>query len=440
MQLQYALAVSLLTLASCTPRGPFRTNKLVPPGAPKEDTRIIEDHGDFQLGFVEFADDGKRLSGREQLDLVVKRIRTLRHLDLQTGAKQESTIGGLTVIYAHGWKNNARSIEGRRKDVEKFRDFLRGLATEVNPGPGKSPLPVIGVYLGWRGRSVEIDASLLNWWTLWPRYFAAGHVGGEPMHDSIAQLIQAGVAGRKQLTEERRPRVILIGHSLGARVMENALEKVHNQELLAVEGNPRRGLLLGQCTALNDGKDVTSIVDLTLLVNEATKSRQARRATRECSPAASGGMVRHPGFSKSFCDANPTERRCQPYPIFVHVASSADWATRFLVPAALFGRTAPHTRSLWTHRVTPDTGAVTPSPLFKFQTQQDPPRTYAVSRDPAMPERNPIWIMRVDGNVVKDHGDIWNESFQNMILGFMGGLDVVQIRSFSGASRVLTKH
>jgi pimeloyl-ACP methyl ester carboxylesterase len=435
---RFSLAIAILTLAACTPHGPFRTGKVLPPGFPVQDTRIIEDHGAYQLGSVEFGEDGKRLSGREQLNLVVQRLRERRHLNLQTGAKQQDTIGGLTVIYAHGWKNNAQSIEGRRRDVEKFREFLASLAEDVNPGSGESKLPVTGVYLGWRGRSVEIESSLLNWWTLWPRYFVAGRVGSDPMHDSIAQLIQAAVAVRKQLSEERRPRVILIGHSLGGRVLQYALEKAHDQETLAIEGDPKRGLILGQCTALNNGQPVTSVVDLTLLVNEATKSRHARRATTMCAPTGDA-MVRHPAFDKDFCKSNPAERRCQPYPLFVHVASSADWATRFLFPVALLGRTAPHTSSLWTHRVALDVPGSTPPPLFRFETQQEPSRTYAVTHDPQNSSKNPVWIMRVDGHVIKDHGDVWNENFQNMIKGFMGGLDVVKLRSFSVTGRIEKK-
>jgi hypothetical protein len=401
---------------------------------------VIEDHGAFKIGFVEFGDDGKRLQRDKQVRVVIDTVRDARKLNKQTGAVTGDTIGGLTVIYAHGWKNNAMSREGYRKDVEKFRDFLRGLAQEVKPTEGTPALPVMGVYLGWHGKSVDIDSGFLNWWTLWPRYFAAGRVGSEEMQRTIAQAIQAGVAGRKQLTEEKRPRVILIGHSLGARVLEGALQQVQGAEIEeeASQSDPKRGLILGQCTNLQKGLDVKSVVDLTLLVNEATKSRRVREATKACYLEPKGNaMVRHPASSKENCPPNSKEARCQPYPIFVHIASSADWATRFLAPVALLGRTAPHTSRLWTHRVN-DIAKVPPSEsetIFKFQTQEENPRTYAVTRLDPKAARNPVWVMRVDGHIVKNHGDIWNESFQNMIKGLMGGLAVVELRSYSPESK-----
>lgn len=379
------------------------------------------------------------------MDAVIDALQKARKLK-DNGAVTPETIGGLTVIYAHGWKNNARSREGYHKDVEKFREFLRDLAAEVKPDADKSPIPVTGVYLGWHGKSVDIDSGLLNWWTLWPRYFAAGRVGSEEMQKTISKAIQAGIAGRRTLPEEKRPRVILIGHSLGGRVLERALQQVRGTELEEdenTESDRKLGLILGQCKNLQSGKNVKSIVDLTLLVNEATKSRQVRAATKACHlEGDSKVMVRHPASTEQNCPANSTELRCQPYPIYVHITTSADWATRFLAPVALLGRTAPHSSHLWTHRVN-DVSKVPPpdsETVFKFQTQEAIPRTYAVARTDPKQKNNPVWVMRVDRHVMKSHGDIWNESFQNMIKGLMGGLDVVKMRSYSPETRQLSKH
>ncbi len=449
-----ACLIALCLLAGCTKRGPYRTSVPVS----KHDTRIIEDHGTFKLGFIEFGDDGKRLPLKKairgaqpapnnrpdrdvQLNLVLAELYKARGLNPATVAVVPGkTVGGLTIIFAHGWKNNAQSIEGRTKDVEKFRAFLADVAVEVKPAPDKAPIPVTGVYLGWHGRSVNINSGFLNWWSLWPRYFAAGRVGSQEMQTTIARVIQAGVAGRGTLKEDKRPRVILIGHSLGARVLENALQQVHDTQLDGEDSaNDRKlGLILGQCKNLKDGNPVKSVVDLTLLVNEAAKSRQVRAATKACHLDVTADVkVRHPAWTKMSCPAGSNALRCQPYPLFVHITTTADWATRFLAPVALLGRTAPHTSRLWTHRVNKVSAQSTlvPDYVFKFQTQEEPARTYAVTRVHPNQAKNPVWVMRVDNHVMKSHGDIWNESFQNMIKGLMGGLDVVDLRNFSRENR-----
>ena len=429
-RLSLLLPLVLLSVG-CATRGPYRLGPPAKFNSPGPNTSVVEDHGAYKLGFIEFSDEGKRLRDDWQLKEVVSTIRHARHLTTAGSATPE-TGGGMTVIYVHGWKNNARSSANQTKDVEKFRNFLETVAAKVPSGT-----PVNGVYLVWNGKTFDIDSSLLNWWTLWPRYFAAGRVGSREMARTISQLIAAGVAGRgEQIKAHKpRPRVILIGHSLGARVLENALERVPDDaglsSLLAEEEaagfarpDPSFGVLLGQCKSLGSGKPVKSIVDLTLLVNEANKSRQVRAASAVCAPGPNGAMLRHPGFSQDLCPDNPSSQFCQPYPLFVHIASSADWATRFLARFALLGGTAPHSPSLVTHRVTEGNPAG-PS-LFQFWTESQ--ITYSVSRKPNVSDRNPIWVMRVNGKIIKNHGDIWNLNFQNMILALIGGLDAETFR------------
>jgi hypothetical protein len=52
---------------------------------------------------------------------------------------------------------------------------------------------------------------------------------------------------------------------------------------------------------------------------------------------------------------------------------------------------------------------------------------------------HPVWNMRADKNVMRSHGDIWNEDFTRMLLSMMGGLETVPLKSYSPAMRRLTQ-
>ena len=454
-----------LLLAGCTSRGPYRitypnalTGATPAPDPKKGDTRVVEDHGKYKLAFIEFDQVGKLQEGDKQIKAAERVIRAARHLDLESGKKQSDTVGGLTILYIHGWKNNAQSIEGRKKDVEKFREALDRVATELDFDLRK--MPVTGVYIGWRGKSINVENDILNFWTLFPRYLVAGLVSTEDLQKTVSRIINAGNAGRKDVPQEFRPRVILLGHSLGGRVLEGAVERAHGEGLFE-EFHPasKNGLVLGTCVTLNQ-EDVpptsgtgsaatateetrggpTAPVDLVLAVNEATRSFKVRRANKLCNPPADiTKFVRHPGYDKAFCNvpANKNQAICKPYPLFVHIASKADWATRYLFLAALGGRTAPHSVELHTHSVKeiqaeddPPAGTV-----FTFQTAghegDTTHHTYAVVNKKQEPNRHPIWVMRVERPVIHNHGDIWNSDFTNMLMNLMGGLQMVPMKRFS---------
>ena len=443
--------ISLLMLAGCVGRGPYRTSypgTSAPPIAPvlnskHEDIRVVEDHGSFKLAFVEFDESGNRQQGTKQIEAAERVIRQARGLDLRTGAVQPNTVGGLTVLYIHGWKNNARSVEGQMKDVEKFRLALERISKELDLDPAK--MPITGVYIGWRGRSVNIDNALLNFWTLFPRYFVAGRVSSDEMQKTIARIFNAGAAGKGR-PNHLRPRVVLLGHSLGGRVLEGAVENVQGSSLFEGIGPSQNGLVLGACVTLNNGTVTPpeSPVDLVLSVNEATRSFKVRRANKLCNPPLDAKrFVRHPGYEKTFCEdsKNRNEAICKPYPLFVHIASSADWATRWLALLALGGRTAPHSVELHTHNVT-EIAAVDDAPpeaVFTFETNghnADKERhAYAVISRKPEPNRHPIWVMRVNKHVIQNHGDIWNPDFMNMLISLMGGMETVPMKNYSPAKK-----
>lgn len=73
--------------------------------------------------------------------------RVLDHVGKQARYDPETPEQGvMTVVFVHGWKHNAHADD---ENVKNFRKLLESAS-------GKSgPRRVIGVYIGWRGLSID---------------------------------------------------------------------------------------------------------------------------------------------------------------------------------------------------------------------------------------------------------------------------------------------
>ena len=86
---------------------------------------------------------------------------------------------------------------------------------QSNPGLAvpKHPRAYIGVYLGWRGQSIPGDLFL----SFWNRRDAAQRVGSSDYAEAIYRLM----AVTKENSQDSR--IVIVGHSFGARVLETAI-------------------------------------------------------------------------------------------------------------------------------------------------------------------------------------------------------------------------
>src|SRR6266699_4515712 len=200
----------------------------------------------------------------------------------------------MLVIYCHGWKNNSQS-----GDVLRFNFFLRKLALTRWVLEGR--FRVHGVYLAWRGASMKPDLSSaedhalkeelqrdfheqivdLRWeqwlpsWlafvpsqlTYWARKSAAENdVSGPPISRTIFSL---GYLLKRNRTPERDHRVVLLGHSMGALMLEQSLANASMSKVMADWPWFTKIAPLGQ--------DETVLpFDLVLLLNSAAPSIYAK--------------------------------------------------------------------------------------------------------------------------------------------------------------------
>ena len=163
----------------------------------------------------------------------------------------------LLVIYCHGWQNNSQSA-----DVLRFNAFLCKLAS--TEWVLKKGFRVHGVYLAWRGASMKpdlssdddraldntlkqlfetsiVDSRWSQWLPAWVAFVpqqlsywgrksaAENDVSGAPISRTIFSL---GYALKRHRSEHDH-HVILIGHSMGALMIEQSLANASMSKVMA---------------------------------------------------------------------------------------------------------------------------------------------------------------------------------------------------------------
>jgi hypothetical protein len=457
----------------------------------------------FKMAAIEFDENG-RMFDRQQ-EAAAQQL-----LEFEKKRAKNGKI--ITVVYVHGWKNNAsQAPPGRKpKDVEKFQGALLELgyrAARAATTPDEA-VPVVGIYIAWRGKTL-MGPGWFTFASLWSRRNTANNIGDGP---ELGGILDKYITLTNEGNEQSR--VVLIGHSFGARVLEHAIESKDIRLHAPVTG---------------DGV-VRPRVDLVLYVNSANDSRLSMRRVQELRDATL--HVRHPDYNADECggeapptapvDAEVRANRCRDYPLLVAISSTGDAATKHLLPiantingdslvpalakkipepptediflddlptkgqirksaAAHFGflqshvvreiscpalrapsqpepttsvdakiaeavrravalalgkpedeperqkreaAEANHRRAEEQKRVEralhPVCAANDTNCRFVFRTLGDKPMCYQVDkRQPEGTRRpfneTPFWIMRVAPTVIKDHGDVWNVSFVEML-------------------------
>jgi len=288
----------ILGINSCTSNKAYRTN-------PKKicvenncTSALIEEHKekneDYALTFIEFSERGNLFS-RDNFDEVMEYIER---------ENKNSTDGIMVIVYAHGWKHNATNKTG---DVNKFRKTLKRLRT-VNKKT-ISNRKVIGVYLGWRGLS--LDVPLLNTLTYWGRKGVARQVGSGGVTEVLLRL-------NKLVYQEKDYRNVFVisGHSFGGALILSALKNIILEKM--VNGKNIRGSECNQ-TPKNFKKMCSeecyrseAFADSIVLLNPAIEANELMQIKELAS-----------------------QERCYSYkqPKLLHVISSkGDWVNRVAFP------------------------------------------------------------------------------------------------------------
>ncbi len=433
---------------------------------------VIEKGEGYKIAYLEYRENGDRWDNAE-FEVAKKLIQDERKAN---GHPDEFYGGPITLfLYVHGWKNNAdERTAADPGDVEKFRRYLDTYTKTFKSGLHR---PVVGIYIAWHGKSLNLP-TWINWISFWTRSGAALRVGKGELNGDFGKLVEfaresrettgatpiAQQLQREQLQEQaaasdqpiddpnRQTRAIVLSHSFGARVLQTAL----------IGEDPAKGVTTGTCKGLVHGQSQRPPVDLILFENAATGAGAIWRQFNNCQPCGSKSegckdvkdstldfsraiMMRAPAFDRSTCREHPEDARCQPYPLLVSVSAKNDFLTRIVLLLAAGEHPAPFLPWLQTHQVRRLDDANTipdraKGQIFTFESADSSNKktlhTYLVERKVGrhVTPANAIWTMKVDKEIINQHGDVWNDSFLNFQINLISSTDRTkgqEHRSFS---------
>lgn len=184
----------------------------------------------------------------------------------------------MVVTFIHGWHHCAECCDG---NVEGFRETLNQLQRALDD----RNFNVIGLYVGWRGKSLPMP---LDYGTFWGRKAAAERVGQNDLKEFFSRLQRTFETYRPDIVRnEEAPSttpgthflgMVSIGHSFGGQVLLKAVSESIESQLIAI--NPRPAYLLGAQPAARDPQQeasVTGFGDLVVLINPAAEASQFHR-------------------------------------------------------------------------------------------------------------------------------------------------------------------
>ncbi|UVJ45616.1 hypothetical protein NVV94_08710 [Pseudomonas sp. LS1212] len=201
------------------------------------------------------------------------------------------TTNTYVVLFIHGWHHNADTETDT--NYLDFKDTLKSLgdklaapeyATARQNITGNSTFKLIGVYVGWRGKSLP---GVLDYATMWWRKTAAERVGDGDVSEFIERLHRIylrtnalGVRSNIPQPDTRKPYMglVSIGHSFGGQVLMKSIARP--LEYYLTERAPRLASSLQDPSQTTPAEMADQIVpidsfgDVNILLNPALEAYQ----------------------------------------------------------------------------------------------------------------------------------------------------------------------
>lgn len=241
--------ISFLVIG-CSPIEPFRTAN--GPGCVKDITEdsdscsnqafyeITNSSNSAFISIVEYDDQGYLMNPEGYY----QNLEHIRFVHAETGAT--------VILFAHGWKHNAKSTDSNLLDFERLLLEMNSIETELCQGEACEGRRTVGVYLAWRGLSAELEPFKTA--SFWNRKKSAHRVG----QDGAAALISDLAAIEYEVNREKPLyRFVAIGHSFGAALVYTAVQQ---------------GLVSDQSIISSDNMIPASQADIVILINPAVEA------------------------------------------------------------------------------------------------------------------------------------------------------------------------
>jgi pimeloyl-ACP methyl ester carboxylesterase len=387
--------------------------------------------GNYIIGYVEFDDQGW-FHDASQPTALFQAVQNYR------GDAPDTQF--LIVVYAHGWKHNS---SGPDNDIDEFRKLLErldALEQRLAHDSKKKGRKVVGVYLGWRGASIQIP--FIENVTFWTRKNTGERVGDRSAKQLLIELNEFRTSlnswkDNDRLAKRNQTQLILIGHSFGGMLMYHALQTQLIEHALRLKQVKRDDGKLVYCYGL-----AKSFGDFILLVNPAFE-----------------GAAYEPLFRAATTRPYYLDRQ---RPVMAIVTSKSDWATKYAFHAGrlyTYAQSAPqpqyderdtvldtvgHLPRYITHELKYEPLEAGPadekreglSPTTKGQAKESmdvPSRAlkdveetgdtkYAgvkVIKVTNLVKNFPYLVMSANSEIIDGHNDIWNDRFVEFMVSFI---------------------
>lgn len=176
----------------------------------------------------------------------------------------------LVVTFVHGWHHSASCCDEK---VLGFHTLLQKLQ-QMSPRT-----QVVGLYVGWRGRSLP---RMLDYFTFWGRKNVAERIGQGDLRVFLTRLqgLFADLRGQERGTNQQNSiGWILVGDGLGAQVVLRAVMDKLEDRVQSVSDAPTYQRDEAQATPRDPDLShlISGIGDLIVLLNPAVESAQYQR-------------------------------------------------------------------------------------------------------------------------------------------------------------------
>ncbi|MEM1186688.1 MAG: hypothetical protein AAGI53_17000 [Planctomycetota bacterium] len=296
---------------------------------------------------------------------------------------REHPEGVAVYVFMHGWMNNA---DGSREDgdLRRFEEAMLARIDQIDANIESPPGHVIGVFLGWRGATNRVPL----YWQLsfWDRRRAAERIASHDLRETLIRL--AGTTNMR-----RSSAIIVAGHSLGASAVTQVLSPGLSALILAAGDS---GVPLPFDLVFHFNPAISAVVSKQFI--DMLKRFNVRLEIVH----ADGRVTEAPG------------------PFVASITSTSDWvtSTAFAIGERL-GKsrlafredTAPGEPSQWELATTAEGHA----DFLASHRAWVEDGSVRLERIPGAYNDTPAWIIQVSPEISRDHGDIRNPRFSELL-------------------------
>jgi hypothetical protein len=393
----------IFSSAGCLPNRAYRTQLPPCPPDPKGGvpstcsvqivkSAIGQEATDIPVAFIEFDDVGQAFN-----------LGQIKAAEDAIQAAQQKHGQVVTILYMHGWQNNASddagNVPGFRRLLQQFQPKLTGYG-------------LVGVYFGWRGATTGVPVA--KDLTYWNRRDTATYIPGSNMTEALLRVARA----TKGPNYDGDSKLVVVGHSFGGLALERTVTQYFTRRVLETPADQTFQPFADLLVFVNEAAAATEAIQLLTMfhnhLEENSKyptivsiTSQGDLATKFVLPVGQGASL----FKKSLRDYGP------PYP--PDPFGIAKQVSYYLRSAAHIPELQSHLvgSSAEIRKAYADRGYTCAS--IPSHAPGGKSANYYVVPISGAKNTTPYWIMEMPVEIVPDHSNIFRLEFGELLRAFV---------------------